>query len=162
MKSIRERSGCRFFERRSEGAALKAALRQPGMLLGLLADQHAGDGGLCLPFFGRDCSMSPAPAIFALRYGCRLHAAICYRIGLAQWRIEFGDEIQTRKEGRARSVEEITAEISRTFEDAVRRDPANWFWVHNRWKPARLISRVAHATPRKAPMPGIPVQPLEN
>ena len=22
-------------------------------------------------------------------------------------------------------------------EAAIRRDPANWFWVHNRWKPAR-------------------------
>jgi len=25
-------------------------------------------------------------------------------------------------------------EVNRAFEQAVRRDPANWFWVHNRWK----------------------------
>jgi KDO2-lipid IV(A) lauroyltransferase len=25
-------------------------------------------------------------------------------------------------------------EVNRSFEKAVRRDPANWFWVHRRWK----------------------------
>ncbi|MCI0541547.1 MAG: hypothetical protein L0Z50_40635, partial [Verrucomicrobiales bacterium] len=152
MKSLRERSGCRFFERRTEAAALKAALGQPGFLLGLLADQHGGDGGLRLPFLGHDCSTSAAPAIFALRYGCLLHPAICYRVGLAQWRLEFGEEIRTRSDGKARSVEDISADINRAFEEAIRRDPANWFWVHNRWKPARLKSRTkrdfAHACVR--------------
>jgi KDO2-lipid IV(A) lauroyltransferase len=137
MKSLRERSGCRFFERRSEANALKAAMSDTGLLLGLLADQHAGDRGLRLPFFGHDCSTSTAPAVFALRYGCPLHTAICYRVGLAEWQIEVGDEIPTLVHGVPRSVEEITADINRAFEQAVRRDPANWFWVHNRWKPAR-------------------------
>ena len=26
-------------------------------------------------------------------------------------------------------------DVNRAFEVAVRRDPANWFWVHDRWKP---------------------------
>ena len=25
-------------------------------------------------------------------------------------------------------------DVNRAFEAAIRRDPANWFWVHNRWK----------------------------
>jgi lauroyl/myristoyl acyltransferase len=25
-------------------------------------------------------------------------------------------------------------DVNRAFEAAVRRDPANWFWVHRRWK----------------------------
>lgn len=70
MQSLRARSGCRYFERRTEAAALKAAMGDPGLLLGFLADQHAGDRGLRLPFFGRDCSTSAAPAVFALRYHC--------------------------------------------------------------------------------------------
>jgi lauroyl/myristoyl acyltransferase len=141
MKSLRERSGCRFFERRTEAAALKAAMNSTGLLLGLLADQHAGDRGLRLPFLGHTCSTSVAPAIFALRYGCPLHSAICYRVGLAKWRIEVGDEIPTRLDGEPRSVADITAEINRAFERAICRDPANWFWVHNRWKTAPAKSR---------------------
>jgi lauroyl/myristoyl acyltransferase len=137
MQELRERSGCRFFERRSEAAALKAAMSDTGLLLGLLADQHAGDRGLPLPFFGRECSTSAAPAVFALRYDCPLHTSICYRIGLARWRIEVGDEIPTRENGQPRTVQAIMADVNAAFEAAVRRDPANWFWVHKRWKPGR-------------------------
>jgi KDO2-lipid IV(A) lauroyltransferase len=135
MVSLRERSGWSFFERRTDAAALKAAMSDTGLLLGLLADQHAGRNGLRLPFLGHECSTSAATAIFALRYNCPLHTSICYRVGLAKWRIEVGDEIPTRKNGRARSTEEIMRDVNRAFEIAVRRDPANWFWVHRRWKP---------------------------
>ena len=33
------------------------------------------------------------------------------------------------------STEAITRDIITAQEDYIRRDPANWFWVHNRWKP---------------------------
>jgi lauroyl/myristoyl acyltransferase len=135
MVSLRERSDCRFFERRIDAAALKVAMSDTGLLLGLLVDHHAGRNGLRLPFLGHECSTSAAPAIFALRYNCPLHTAICYRVGLAKWRIEVGDEIPTRDYGRARSTEEIMRDVIRAFEIAVHRDPANWFWVHRRWKP---------------------------
>ena len=141
MQSLRERSGCRFFERRSEAAALKAAMSDTGLLLGLLADQHAGGSGLRLPFLGHECSTSAAPAIFALRYHCPLHTAICYRVGPGRWRIEVGDEIPTRENGLPRPVEAIIRDVNGVFEAAIRRDPANWFWVHNRWKPAGTRSR---------------------
>jgi lauroyl/myristoyl acyltransferase len=133
--SLREQSDCLFFERRTDAAALKAAMNDTSLLLGLLADQHAGRNGLRLPFLGHECSTSAAPAIFALRYNCPLHTAICYRVSLAKWRIEFGAEIPTRDNGRARSTEEIMCDVNRAFEIAVHHDPANWFWVHRRWKP---------------------------
>lgn len=135
MQELRERSGCLYFERRTDGAALKAAMSRPGLLLGLLSDQHGGDNGLRMPFMGHDCSTSPAPAVFALRYHCALHTGICYRVGLARWRIEGGPEIPTHENGAPRSTEAIMLDVNRAFEQALRRDPANWFWVHNRWKP---------------------------
>jgi lauroyl/myristoyl acyltransferase len=134
MQSLRERSGCRFFERRTDAAALKAAMSDTGLLLGLLADQHAGEGGLRLPFLGQECSTSAAPAVFALRYRCPLHTGICYRVGLGKWRIEAGDEIPTYENNRPRTVEAIMTDVNRAFELAVRQDPANWFWVHDRWR----------------------------
>ncbi|MBI4324795.1 MAG: hypothetical protein HY674_05970 [Chloroflexi bacterium] len=136
MQSLRERSGCRFFERRTEAAALKAALRETGVILGFLADQHAGDKGRRLPFFGHACSTSAAPALFALRYRFPLWTAVCFRTDLGRWQIEVGDEIPTRENGRPRAVDAIALDINRAFEAAIRRDPANWFWVHKRWKPA--------------------------
>lgn len=137
MQSLREKSGCRYFERRTEAAALKACMADTGLLLGLLADQHASLGGARLPFFGHDCSTSVAPAVFALRYHCPLHTGICYRVGLARWEIEAGDEIPTHENGHPRASEAIMLDVNRAFEVAIRRDPANWFWVHNRWKPVK-------------------------
>ncbi len=134
MQTLREKSGCLYFERRQDASALKAFMNRPGIVLGLLADQHAGENGLRLPFLGRECSTSAAPAIFALRYHCALYTGICYRVAPAQWRLEAGKEIPTHQDGKPRPPEEIMLEVNRTFEAAVRKDPANWFWVHNRWK----------------------------
>ncbi len=132
MVELRNHSGCLFFERRTDGAALKAAMTSTGLLLGLLADQSAK--GVRIPFLGHDCNTSTATAVFALRYNCPLHTAICYRISLAQWRIECGDEIPTRENGVARSTEAIMRDVNSALEKAVLRDPASWFWVHRRWK----------------------------
>jgi lauroyl/myristoyl acyltransferase len=135
LRSIRERWGCHFFERRADSAQLRAVMKGPGLMLGLAADQHTR-GGLPLPFLGTDCATSAAPAVFALRYKCPLYAAVCYRVGLGQWRIEFSEEIPTRFDGEPRSTAAIMTDVNRAFEEAVRRDPPNWFWVHNRWKTA--------------------------
>jgi lauroyl/myristoyl acyltransferase len=134
-QSLRRRSSCLYFERRTEGGALRAEMNRGGLMLGLLSDQHAGRNGVWGSFLGQECSTTAAPAVLALRYGCPLHTAVCYRAGLCRWVIELGEEVRTREaDGRARSVEEITRELNAVFEGAVRRDPANWFWVHRRWK----------------------------
>jgi KDO2-lipid IV(A) lauroyltransferase len=132
MQQLREKSGCWFFERRTEGRALREVMPHPGLVLGLLADQSSA--GMFGPFLGRDCHTGLAPAVFALRYKCPLVPGICWRTGLARWRIEFESPIATRENGRARSSEDIMRDANRALEAAVRRDPANWFWVHRRWK----------------------------
>ena len=151
LQSLRERSGCLFFERRFDAAPLKAFMKQPAVMLGLLSDQSAGAHGLRLPFLGHDCSTSPAVAVFALRYDCALCTGVCYRVGLARWRIEAGAEIPTRENGVARPIEAIMRDVNRAFEEAVRRDPANWFWVHNRWKQFRGPNAAAQSAQSLSP-----------
>ncbi|HAO78056.1 MAG TPA: hypothetical protein DCQ92_03575, partial [Verrucomicrobia subdivision 3 bacterium] len=103
-----------------------------GVILGLLADQSTK--GLRAPFLGHDCNTGLAPAILALRYDAELYTQICYRVALAKWRLEFGEQISTHENGQPHSSEEIMRDVNRALETAVRRDPANWFWVHRRWK----------------------------
>jgi lauroyl/myristoyl acyltransferase len=133
VQGMRERSGCLFFERRTEAGALKEALSRGGILLGLLADQRPGKGGVIGQFLGRECATTAAPAVFALRYDAPLYTIVCYRVGLGRWRMEVGDEIPIRNDGQPRTIEAIMADVNRKFEEAIRRDPANWFWVHDRW-----------------------------
>ena len=134
MQALRETTGALYFDRRSEGDKLKQIMSEDGILLGLLTDQRTIQGALRIPFLGHECSTNAAPAIFTRRYHTVLHTCICYRVGLAQWRLEFGPEIPTRENGKARSTEALMLDIHKALEAAVLRDPANWFWVHDRWK----------------------------
>ena len=134
VTKIRNRSGCHYFDRRFEGKKLMFFMKRSNSITGLLADQNAGRSGIELPFFGLPCSTNPAPAIFSLRYNLRLHCCLCRRVGLGRWELELGPEIITHINGNARSVNDIMSDINATYEDYIREDPANWFWVHNRWK----------------------------
>ena len=147
VTKIRNRSGCHYFDRRYEGKKLMSFMKRPNSITGLLADQNAGRSGIKLPFFGLPCSTNPAPAIFSLRYNLRLHCCLCRRVGLGRWELELGPEISTHTNGNARSVNDIMSDINATYEDYIREDPANWFWVHNRWKRpdrAKKHSKIEH------------------
>jgi len=132
MQALRRRSGSLFFERRTDGPLLRAALGHGGIILGLLADQSSK--GLRAPFLGHDCDTGLAPAVLALRYHTELYTGFCFRVASAKWRLEVGQKIATYENGHPRSSEDIMRDVNRSFEDAIRRDPANWFWVHRRWK----------------------------
>jgi lauroyl/myristoyl acyltransferase len=153
LTDLRSRSGCLCFERRTESEALRAAVRDKKIILGFLSDQHAGRSGAWLPFFGRLCSTTTAPAVFALRYKMPLYTAICYRTEIGCWRIEIGREIPTVAQGERRSVEDIMLDVNREFEKAIRLDPANWFWVHRRWKPAPPNVAAKKSDDSKTPEP---------
>jgi KDO2-lipid IV(A) lauroyltransferase len=132
LQSLRGQNGCRFFERRTEGAGLRQLLDRGGVIIGLLVDQHSR--GWQGPFLGHPCHTNLAAAVLALRYDCDLFSIICHRVGLAQWRLEVGAKIETRANGNPRTSEAIMQDVNAALETAVRRDPANWFWVHRRWK----------------------------
>ncbi len=134
VQSLRRKSGVIFFERRTDVDQLKSAMHEGGLMLGLMADQFGGVKGLNVPLMGVEASTNVAPALFALRYHCPLYTSICYRLAPGKWRIEVGDEIATHKDGNPRPTEAIMLDVNRAFDVAIRRDPANWFWVHNRWK----------------------------
>jgi KDO2-lipid IV(A) lauroyltransferase len=140
LYSLRTKCGALFFERRSDAEGLKRAMNQGGLMLVLVCDQSTRDSGLELSFLGNSCFASRAPAVMAARYDCQLFVPICYRIGLGRWKIEIGEAIPTRVNGRRRSTDDITRDVNRAFEAGVRRDPANWFWVHNRWKSPSLCT----------------------
>jgi KDO2-lipid IV(A) lauroyltransferase len=138
LLELRGHSGCIFLERRSDAAKLRDIMNQPGILVGLFVDQHGGARGIRGPFFGHDCSSNPGAAVFALRYGCELYTSACWRVGFGKWRLELSERVPTYENGNARPVEDIVRDINRNVESFVRRDPANWFWVHKRWKPPEL------------------------
>jgi lauroyl/myristoyl acyltransferase len=131
---LRTVSGNILVDRRDGPDKLRAALVEGGKMLTLAADQSSRSSGVEVPFMGYYAWTSRAPVVFARRYHCALYAPICYRVGLARWRIEIGNPIPLEVAGVRRSTEEILHDLNAAYEAGIRRDPANWFWVHNRWR----------------------------
>src|SRR5438874_3223802 len=139
IRKARSRFGLEVFER-SEGFGKAIKLHRSGGLIGILMDQHAGDGGLWTPVFGRLASTTPLPALLARRTRAKLIGFAVHTEGFARWRAV----AETPIDGVSESIEKLTACSNEILEKQVRRAPEDWFWVHNRWKTPRpnlLLSR---------------------
>ncbi|MEI8233518.1 MAG: lipopolysaccharide heptosyltransferase II [Verrucomicrobiota bacterium] len=115
---------------RKDGFQRALTLLREGALVGVLVDQHAGNAGIWCPFFGRLAATSPLAATLALRTGASLLLAAVFTEAPGYWRMV----IEKPDLPPAHDPARLTAEINRVLEAQIRRAPADWFWVHNRWK----------------------------
>jgi len=129
VREARARFGLVPFDRRRGFGEPIKFLREGGVA-GVLVDQHAGDGGIWTPLFGRLASTSPLAATMALRTGSPLVPVAVYTTGRARWRLVVSDPLprETTDPG------QLTAAINRRLEEQIRVSPADWFWMHDRWK----------------------------
>src|SRR5438128_6118760 len=129
VRRVRGRAGVEMFDRK-KGFDQAIKLLRGGGAIGILSDQHAGDHGVWVPFFGRLASTSPLPALLAKRTGAALVGVAIYTDGRARWRIVASPALTDNQE----SVGCLTAQTNQVIEQQIRRAPGDWFWVHNRWK----------------------------
>ncbi len=135
----RRARGVATFDRK-RGVTKAVALLREGGLVGVLVDQHAGDAGVWMPFFDSLASTSPLAASLATRTGAAVMPCAIFTEGFARWRFAVSDEIVPATP----DAVALTADINRALEAQIRRSPADWFWVHNRWKvphPEFLLAR---------------------
>jgi len=91
-----------------------------------------------VPFFGRPAWSPRAPADLALRTGAPVLVGTSHRKGerpgdgflFEMTEIPY-DPKPADKEA---EVLRITAACQAVLEDAIRRHPADWVWMHERWK----------------------------
>jgi lipopolysaccharide heptosyltransferase II len=139
VRCARGRAGVEMFNRKG-GFEKAIKLLREGGAIGILSDQHSGDSGLWVPFFGRLASTSPLPGLLAKRTGAALVGVAIYTDGLARWRIVVSPALEAEHA----SVELLTAKTNDLIAAQIRRAPEDWFWVHNRWKmpaPGFLLAR---------------------
>jgi heptosyltransferase II len=105
-------------------------LLRKGGVVGILTDQHAGGAGIWTPLFGKIASTSPLAASLAQKTGSLLAMVSVRTVGLARWEIHTSEPVPTE----GRSIAEISSDLNRLLESEIRISPADWFWVHNRWK----------------------------
>lgn len=127
----RQKLGYTLFDRR-DGFAGPMKHMNEGGCLGVLVDQHAGDHGIWCPFFDRLASTTPIAAMMAQRSRGVLMPLAIYDDGPGRWRMVCSAPVDT--EEIKQTADGLTTWMNRSVEMMIRRQPENWFWVHNRWK----------------------------
>ena len=126
-----------FREDAGSGRALLKAMRA-GKALGILIDQDTHVQSVFVPFFGHLAATPRAAADLALRFGCPVLVGWSRRRGP-----KAGDgyalEVQevtydpSPADAEAEAVR-ITATCTARIEHAIRQAPAEWVWMHQRWR----------------------------
>jgi KDO2-lipid IV(A) lauroyltransferase len=115
------------------GARRVFAQLRGGKAIYMLVDQK-NDEGMAVPFFGRDAMTTPVPAALALKLGARILFASNRRLGGSRFEVAVhpGPDFQASGDD-ARDTRALTRAITACVEEMIRRDPAQWLWIHRRW-----------------------------
>jgi KDO2-lipid IV(A) lauroyltransferase len=131
---MREMAGGYIINSRNGARRILKALQQ-NHLVGILIDQHAGrHRGVKVPFFGRPAWTTPIIAELAMKYRVPIVPVFCWWLPGDRYRLEIAPMILLEGAQTPEQVVDNTALMTRIIEAAIRRDPAQWFWVHRRWR----------------------------
>ncbi len=140
FEKFRQHTGHRAMAKNGGYDEMIATIERRGHLA-LLGDQDAGKRGLFVDFFGKPASTFKSIALLALEY--RAYICVGYARRLPdnfesnQWvKFEMGCEqlIDSTQCVSNDPVGEITQQFTSALEQAVRKSPEQYFWVHRRWK----------------------------
>ena len=102
----------------------------------ILADQKISDG-IWVPFFNRPALTTTSIAKLALKYNVPLIPARSIRIGKEfKFVVDVEKPIEFQKIANINenSIINLTIKVNQKLEEWIKEYPAQWFWVHNRWK----------------------------
>jgi len=135
-EAYRQRCGYRAIGRREQAMreSLRALRRQE--IVAVLMDQSSvRSEAVEVAFFGIKTFTPMGPALLTLRARCPVVGVFLVREALGRHRVVITDEIPIARTGKVRhDVEENSRRFNRIIEAQIRRYPAQWFWLHRRWK----------------------------
>ncbi|MBE2984320.1 lysophospholipid acyltransferase family protein [Campylobacter sp. RM9344] len=107
-----------------------------GYHAGILIDQKPGAiNSIPSTFFGRECLTSKAIAQLKLKFNPVIIPIFAIRKDDGRYEIIVKNFDESGLNGDSEhDTKFITQQINDIFEEVVRLDPAQWFWMHNRWK----------------------------
>src|SRR5215212_8414223 len=135
LKSFREATGQKMIPKTGGYDQMLEVLRGGGVL-SFLADQDAGPNGMFVDFFGRPASTHKAIALLAIEHRAPVVVGYARRIGPG-FRYEVGCPVLIEPDewtGTADDARLLTQRFTSALESIVRLDPAQYLWLHRRWK----------------------------
>jgi len=136
IEGFREERGVRCLYRRDPNLAERAADRlAANELLGLLIDQDTRVPSVFVDFFGRSAATPLGAAWLARRHDCPVQTYFTYRRPDGRHQVVVSAPIPLSRSADPReALREDTAGFNQRIEAQIRVQPAQWVWMHRRWK----------------------------
>ncbi len=99
-----------------------------GHSIAMMVDQRLSEGEM-INFFGKPALTTTLPAQLASRFDLEIVPIYLERKGEDSFLMEIKNPINFM----SKSKSEMTAEINRSLEQMIIRNPSQWIWTHNRW-----------------------------
>ena len=138
-RAARELYGNRVISRKGAFKELSREL-QAGHDVAMLIDQNiTRNHAVFVEWFGTKAATAKSFAIAALRSEAQVVVAAIRYLGDDKYQIDAEEcDFRALYQDQALSIEAkvfaITQKISERYESFIRRSPAEWFWLHRRWK----------------------------
>lgn len=132
---LRERGGNLMLDKRGGLKAIVKHLRANG-IVGIVIDQNtASDEGLLVDFFGQAARTTPVAALLARHRDIPVLPALSRRLSGGRHLMIIFPPIPMEKTGdpQADILRHLQLQ-NRAIEAWVRAEPAQWLWLHRRWK----------------------------
>jgi KDO2-lipid IV(A) lauroyltransferase len=135
LYSVRQRKGQKIIDKKGAAEQMEEIVRQ-GSTLCFVADQNAGKKGVFVDFFGRKASTYKSIGLLAIQYNLPIGVGVSRRVGnrfffeIEVARLIMPEEWKDKDD----PLLWITQEYTKAFEDSIRKDPTQYWWIHNRWK----------------------------
>jgi KDO2-lipid IV(A) lauroyltransferase len=131
---LRRITGVEVIDKRQALRPVLEALKR-GRLVGVLLDQNASRReGVFVPFFGRLASTSRSIAVLALRTRTPIIPVFARRVAPGHHEITIHPELPLPPAGDEDAIRALTASCTAVIETAIRANPDQWLWCHDRWR----------------------------
>lgn len=134
LNDLRKNANVRGISRDAEVKEMIRVLRR-GEVLGVLMDQDTKVRGVFVPFFGRTAHTPAGPVVLAMKTGAPIVPMAIHRQPDETYLITVAPPVVlVRTENRERDIQTNTAACTAALERFIRMHPAQWVWMHDRWR----------------------------
>jgi len=133
----RERFGVRTIYSQPRNACVNNSINalRNNELIFIPIDQNFGTGGVFVDFFGQKAATATGPVILAQRTKAALIPCFILRQPHDQHKIIFEAELKLEEGNNPQDVILVNIQkLTSIIESYIRKYPAEWGWIHRRWK----------------------------
>ncbi len=110
-------------------------LTKENAIVCVLIDQRVSEGSVETQFFGRSALTTSLPAVAAMRLGTPIFYNFLSRTKDLRYEMNVEGPVPIDRTGDVhKDIELNTQKFVTRIETEIRKNPAHWLWMHNRWR----------------------------